>query len=342
MVLKTRVTRALEAGRWQGPISGWLAGGWSRAAAHRIRRPLVWPEGVFGVVVGGDRLGGSGKTPCAIAVALHLESLGLRVAFVSHGYRARHRGPVLVRAHAPASEVGDEACVVRAAIDRARSPIEIVSARSRQSGVDFAHARGAEAIVVDGLAQTRPEPASAALLAIGSDAPWCPPPCPPMGDGQAPRELLEAMTDARVRVIAEARPNEVAVERRTRLAWRVPAPERVGLFTACAHPERVERWLEGQGIAPRVTVRVPDHGPAHAEAVSKMRAAHVGAWVCTEKCAHSFPRAAGPLGALIVEDPRVGPGLGAWLGARLVGFGHRPRPADGLGAASAPHHARCP
>ena len=53
-----------------------------------VTRRLPHPSGVSIVSVGGATLGGSGKTPLAIACASALAASGARVALVGHAYRA--------------------------------------------------------------------------------------------------------------------------------------------------------------------------------------------------------------------------------------------------------------
>jgi tetraacyldisaccharide 4'-kinase len=60
------------------------------------------------ICIGNLTLGGSGKTPVAIALARVLQAAGERPAFLTRGYGGRLAGPVLVSAAHTAGEVGDE------------------------------------------------------------------------------------------------------------------------------------------------------------------------------------------------------------------------------------------
>jgi tetraacyldisaccharide 4'-kinase len=86
-------------------------------------------------------VGGSGKTPTAIAVARILVAAGKRPFFLSRGYGGRLAGPVRVDAQ-PADDVGDEPLLL------ARVAPTIV-ARDRPAGAAAAVQAGADAIVMD-------------------------------------------------------------------------------------------------------------------------------------------------------------------------------------------------
>ena len=60
------------------------------------------------VCVGNLTLGGSGKTPAAIALARMLQAAGDRPVFLTRGYGGRLAGPVAVAPTHTAAQVGDE------------------------------------------------------------------------------------------------------------------------------------------------------------------------------------------------------------------------------------------
>ena len=95
------------------------------------------------VCIGDLSLGGSGKTPTALAVGDILRSAGERIVFLTRGYDGRLPGPVRIDpvAHV-AADVGDEPLLlVRAA--------PTVVARDRVAGAHAAIAIGATVIVMD-------------------------------------------------------------------------------------------------------------------------------------------------------------------------------------------------
>jgi tetraacyldisaccharide 4'-kinase len=109
-------------------------------AARRMAQP-GWRAGVPVLCVGNFTVGGSGKTPTAIAVAKHLAEAGRRPFFLSRGYGGALAGPVRIDTQGAAA-VGDEPLLL------ARNAPTIV-ARDRPAGARAAIAAGAEVIVMD-------------------------------------------------------------------------------------------------------------------------------------------------------------------------------------------------
>jgi tetraacyldisaccharide 4'-kinase len=221
----------------------------------RVRRPLV--SSVPVLCVGGATLGGSGRTPLAIACALSLASR-LRVVLVSHAYGARApKEPHVVLATDDVRVVGDEA------LECARAGLKVVVARERQRALDAAAAT-AHVIVLDGPLQLTPRPATLSLLAACAEEPWGSGACPPVGDMRAPRKALEEATDCVVTIGLTG-----MVAARSDGAWRgrelVSIEELrgtpLGLATGIARPWRVEAFLRQLGIVPRRVVRVANHAP---------------------------------------------------------------------------------
>ncbi len=90
---------------------------WGAAAASRLPRALVVRDGAKVIAIGGATLGGSGKTPLAVACARRLAMDGHSVALVGHAYRAK---PDRSRVVSPADAVeivGDEALVAAQALE---------------------------------------------------------------------------------------------------------------------------------------------------------------------------------------------------------------------------------
>src|SRR5580698_6080578 len=77
----------LERGTLRVPFSGLLAGAWRLAMTRTLRRNLRLPAHVRVLAIGGATLGGSGKTPLAIACAAELARLGVPTALVGHAHR---------------------------------------------------------------------------------------------------------------------------------------------------------------------------------------------------------------------------------------------------------------
>jgi tetraacyldisaccharide 4'-kinase len=299
-MVRTWIARGLEGGRAGGRCATYASRVWSRAA--RIERPLRWRDGASVVVVGGATLGGSGKTPLAVACAEELRRSGANVAFVGHAYGASPGRARIVSELDDVRSVGDEALFCA----RRLRPfgVVVVVADARQDALDLALGV-ADVVVIDGLCQTRPRRATLSLLAVDGDAPWGAGHCPPRGDLRAPIDALLRAVD-RVVVIGgeseelpDVRPlpcDRAAVFARgawrtlgaheTLLEWKELRGLRVGLWTAIARPDRVLRALAKKGIHPTVMLLGADHHPRRAPPSSDR--AHgplaLDLWLTTTKC----------------------------------------------------------
>jgi tetraacyldisaccharide 4'-kinase len=109
-------------------------------AARRMAQPGQ-RAAVPVLCIGNFTVGGSGKTPTAIAAARILIEAGRRPYFLSRGYGGRLAGPVQVDTQ-PADDVGDEPLLL------ARVAPTIV-ARDRPAGAAAAAQAGADAIIMD-------------------------------------------------------------------------------------------------------------------------------------------------------------------------------------------------
>jgi tetraacyldisaccharide 4'-kinase len=116
-------------------LYGGIAGRRMRRAGTRAAAPVI--------CIGNFTLGGTGKTPTAIAVAQLLAEAGETPALLSRGYGGQFAGPVQVDASRHrAAEVGDEPLLL------ARAAPTII-ARDRVAGARAATATGATVIVMD-------------------------------------------------------------------------------------------------------------------------------------------------------------------------------------------------
>lgn len=127
------ISDALQPVGWvYGKITVWRANlHWKYRSRSRV------------ICVGNLTVGGTGKTPVAIAIAELLAQRNIRPVFLSRGYGGKHRGPLIVdvKAHT-AKDVGDEPLLL------ANAQLTIV-ARDRPAGAELADRNGAEVIVMD-------------------------------------------------------------------------------------------------------------------------------------------------------------------------------------------------
>jgi tetraacyldisaccharide 4'-kinase len=121
------------------PVS-WVYG---LATALRVARKPVYAPPIPVICVGNISVGGSGKTPTAIAVVNMLLEDGRKPHFLTRGYRGRLSGPVLVDPAIHTSvDVGDEPFLLAR-----HAPTWV--ARNRAAGAKAAVEGGASVLVMD-------------------------------------------------------------------------------------------------------------------------------------------------------------------------------------------------
>lgn len=89
------------------------------------------------ISVGNITVGGNGKTPLVMAVALGLRARGYRPFVVTRGYGGSERGPTLVTETSTSETVGDEPILISQ-----HTGCPVVVARRRSDGVRFALQKG--------------------------------------------------------------------------------------------------------------------------------------------------------------------------------------------------------
>lgn len=217
-------------------------------ARARVTKRLVVRKPVL--CVSGATLGGSNRTPLAIACARFLQREGLRVALVGHAYRARPpRVAVRVDPNDDPRVAGDEA------IECARAGVPVFVARSRQRAIDAAEL-DADVLVLDGPLQLDSR-ATLSLLAVDRDAPWGSGKTPPLGNLRASRATLERAADA----VVTCEPSSRGAHVRGELIQWSALPKRIGLTTGIARPERVLALLRRNQIEPTRVLYTADHTP---------------------------------------------------------------------------------
>ena len=115
---------------------------YGNAAASRMRRRSQRAN-IPVICVGNFTLGGTGKSPAAIAAAALLKREGRKPALLTRGYGGSQTGPLLVDPNRhTAADVGDEALLLAQAAPTIVSP-------DRVAGAQAAEAQGADVIVMD-------------------------------------------------------------------------------------------------------------------------------------------------------------------------------------------------
>lgn len=116
---------------------------YAAATAARLRRGARIRSDVPVICIGNINVGGTGKTPTAIAIAQRLMNMGHAPHIVTRGYGGSMTGPIEVieRTH-DASQVGDEPLLLAAF-----APTWV--ARDRAAGVQAAQTAGADVILLD-------------------------------------------------------------------------------------------------------------------------------------------------------------------------------------------------
>lgn len=316
------IARRIEAGAYDGPLAFVLSQAWALTVGRSVERPLAWPSHIRGVAIGGATLGGSGKTPLALACAAELAAFGARTALVGHAYRARPKVARPVRPSDRIADVGDEALVAAAALEGSGARVVVGPTRANALGWAAAHA---DVVVLDGVSQTSPTRASLALLAVDAEEPWGRGQAtPPRGDLRAPLPALAHACDIVVPIhdsltgSASAMPSDSgppvpmawpsrflgrpvlpahAVSRgvwvqNTLLTWETVRSVRVGLLSALARPERLLRFLARRDVHPKTLAFGRDHGPLPHRARWGGREDAIDLWLVSAKCAQHVPESA--------------------------------------------------
>lgn len=240
-------------------VYGAVAGG--RMARPGMRAPCPV------ICVGNVTVGGSGKTPAALAVASALRDLGRNPAFLTRGYGGSLPGPVQVDpARHAAAEVGDEPLLL------ARGGITVV-ARHRPAGASLAVELGADVVVMDDGLQN-PSLRKDLALAVFDGAVGIGSGCVlPAGPLRAPMAAQWRRIDVVVVVGAGSAGDAIAAEaarRRLPLLRASLAPDsasaalsgcRVLAFAGIGRPAKFFESCERAGMEVVATRSFPDHHP---------------------------------------------------------------------------------
>ncbi|HEU4334850.1 MAG TPA: tetraacyldisaccharide 4'-kinase [Candidatus Eisenbacteria bacterium] len=272
-------------------------------ARSRARRRRIALPGVRVVAVGGLTVGGAGKTSLARWAALAAHEAGLAPALLlrGHGGKAANLAPQALPLPRPGDAAavrwfGDEAMAHRAALP---PDVPVIAGRDRWAAARLAASHGARTVILDdGWEQGH----------LAWDSLWVAiDPLRPLGNGftlpagplrKPPGNLHEAnVIVAIAETEDELKPGAVEalavrfapgvplVRFRRRLKWIDRAEEAGGeedaahlgpvlLVSSVGSPERLERFLSGEGIEVAEHLAFPDHAPWSTPLIQARAAAH--------------------------------------------------------------------
>jgi len=302
------VEYALESGALKNLPIGALETIWGLRARQKVAKEIYLPStcrdrgGLITIGIGGATLGGSYKTPLALAVGTLLVERGLRVALIGHGYHARTKEARFVTHCDDVEVVGDEALMCARAANKVGDHFRVVVGPIPASAIDFLAPQPFDAWIFDGVLQAAPTRFTHALLATDAYEPFGNGHHPPAGTLRAPIATLLHHADASVAVGGAALPAEgrsFSAMPRSRGVWMRGAlhpfehfqGRRVGLLTSIARSARVVALLARHRIRPHVHRHEGDHGTFDRESLIELgRSERIDLWLTTSKCITKLPK----------------------------------------------------
>ena len=269
-----------------------LAALYAAVAARRIARAGM-RVGVPVICVGNLTVGGTGKTPMAIALAQRLIERGRAPHILSRGHGGRLEGPIRVDpARHDAGEVGDEPLLLAAF-----APTWV--ARDRVAAAEVAIAAGAEVLILDDGFQNPGLAKDLSIVMVDAEAGFgngrvlpAGPLREPVASGLMRADVVVLVGEGRI-TLPDARKTVHATlgPVQTGMDWTgLP----VFAFAGIGRPEKAFETLRALGADLRGTEALADHQsltPSLLRRLSASAAALSAQLVTTEKDAVRLPRA---------------------------------------------------
>ena len=233
------------------------------ATARRIARTTPQRAGLPVICIGNLTLGGTGKTPVAIAVLAALTAMKRTPFALTRGWKGELAGPVRVTKAHDARQVGDEPLLL------ARSAPVIV-ARARPAGAALALREGADVIVMDDGHQNPTLHKDVSIVVVDGDAGWganrvfpAGPLREPVSAGLARADAIIVMTSGPDAEPDYRRLNPDGLNTPVLHAWLAPAADPPNgpllAFAGIGRPQKFYDALAAAGGQVVETAAFPDH-----------------------------------------------------------------------------------